>query len=255
MTIKIHPIPAFNDNYIWTLHDQQHAVVVDPGDATVTAQYIKKHQLNLIAILITHHHYDHVDGLVELQKQWNCPVYAPNDDRIPGQLTTVENGDQIIIKELNLKLNVLFTPGHTLTHICYHDNNKLFCGDTLFSLGCGRMFEGTAEQFHSSLKTLKHLNAKTKVYCTHEYTESNYQFAQTVIPSNNELTKFKAELDSKRQKGLPSIPSTMAIEQSINPFLNCENQCVISAVSQKFNHKPNSEAETFAMLRRWKDNF
>ena len=125
MTIKIHPIPAFSDNYIWTLHNQQHAVVVDPGDSEVVETYLSKYELHLVAILITHHHYDHVDGLVALQNEWNCPVYAPKDDRIPGKLTHVDAGDKVHIDVLGNTLNVLFTPGHTLTHICYHDDDKL----------------------------------------------------------------------------------------------------------------------------------
>ncbi|WP_154223642.1 hydroxyacylglutathione hydrolase [Marinicella rhabdoformis] len=255
MKIKIHPIPAFSDNYIWTLQNQSHAVVVDPGDATAVTSYLNNHNLNLAAILITHHHYDHVDGLVELQTQWDCPVFAPKDERIPGNLTVVSDKASVKIEQLKLKFKVLFTPGHTLTHICYLNKDMLFCGDTLFSLGCGRMFEGTAEQFSSSLNQLKQLNDDTKVYCTHEYTESNWRFAQEVNPKNQKLNTFKTLLDEKRKQGLPSLPSTMAVEKSLNPFLNCSDPTIVSAVSGHFNQQPNTASETFALLRHWKDNF
>ncbi len=255
MTIKIHPIKAFSDNYIWILHNEQHAVVVDPGDDSPVESYLSQHKLTLTDILITHHHYDHVDGLVALQNKWQCTVYAPEDVRIPGQCTPVGAGDKVTIESLKLIFNVLFTPGHTLTHICYHDEGKLFCGDTLFSLGCGRMFEGTAEQFNSSLNQLKQLNDETKVYCTHEYTSSNWEFAFATMPNKQALNEFKNALDLKRKKGQPSLPSTLSTEKFMNPFLNCDLFEVVQNLENKFDVKIISDSQAFGLLRQWKDSF
>lgn len=255
MTIKIHPIKAFNDNYIWTLHDDHYAVVVDPGDPHVVLEYLSQHQLSLVGILITHHHYDHVDGLVALQEQWDCPVYAPNDERIPGRITTVKQGDVIRFDALSLCFNALFTPGHTLTHICYHDDDNLFCGDTLFSLGCGRMFEGTAAQFYNALSLLKNLPDAIHVYCTHEYTESNWQFANHVRPNDSQLQAFKKSLDAKRSQQLPSLPSTLATEKALNPFLHCDQADLQKILAQKFNQTIESPEQAFGLLRHWKDHF
>lgn len=255
MTIKIHPIKAFSDNYIWTLHNDKLAVVVDPGDPLVVEEYLSQHQLSLLGILITHHHYDHVDGLVALQEQWDCPVYAPRDERIPGRLITVKQGDVVYFDALSLHFNVLFTPGHTVSHICYHDDNKLFCGDTLFSLGCGRMFEGTATQFHKALSLLKTLPDTTHVYCTHEYTDSNWHFANHVLPNNPQLQAFKESLDRKRAQHLPSLPSNMAIEKALNPFLNCDQAELQQTLASKFNQTIDSAHQAFGLLRLWKDQY
>ena len=166
MTLCIHPIPAFQDNYIWTIHNETNAIVVDPGESAPVENYLAKHQLKLQAILITHHHHDHINGVESLLQQWNCDVYGPADSRIQCKYIRVKEQDLVAIDALKLNFKVIETPGHTLTHICYFNDKWLFSGDTLFSIGCGRMFEGTAEMYVESLQKLKQLDAETALYCT-----------------------------------------------------------------------------------------
>ncbi len=255
MSIQITPIPAFNDNYIWLLHNEKHAVAVDPGDAEPVNKFLADNNLQLIQILITHHHWDHVNGLEELQTMWSCEVFSPRDERVPGNLTHVDEGDLVYLPELDIKLSVLSTPGHTSTHICYYNDQWLFCGDTLFSMGCGRMFEGTPEQFNTSLEKLKKLSPDTQVYCTHEYTLSNIDFALSIEPNNKEMVVLKAEIRNKRQNNQPSLPTTMKRETQLNPFLRTEDASFRQLLSDIRKVNINDKVTCFAMLRRLKDHF
>ncbi len=255
MTVKIIPIPAFDDNYIWLLHNGKQAWVVDPGDATPVQRHLDRHGLTLCGILITHHHWDHVNGLEQLQKQYACPTYAPSDDRIPGQLIRVKEGDVVNIPTLDLQFKVLETPGHTLSHVCYHNDAWLFCGDTLFSMGCGRMFEGTAEMYVSSLHKLKQLAPETLVYCTHEYTTTNVTFAQTVDPHNLQLKKYANQVLASRQQNLPTLPTVLCRETQLNPFLRTHEPTIQDAVERHFQQTAADEVSCFAGLRQWKDQF
>ncbi|MFC3195574.1 hydroxyacylglutathione hydrolase [Marinicella sediminis] len=255
MSLTIHPIPAFNDNYIWIVHDGSHAVVIDPGDAQPVKQYLQDHQLDLTTILITHHHYDHVDGVSELCGLQSCDVFAPQDQRMPFAYQAVSEGDDVCISAPKLELKVVETPGHTLTHICYYDQLRLFCGDTLFSAGCGRMFEGTAEQFVSSLNKLKNLPPSLLVFCTHEYTLSNLLFAQHAEPDNTDIRAHQNTVNDWRSEDKPSLPSTLALELKINPFLRTHLPDVQKNVSHHWQTVCDDETRCFALLRKWKDSF
>lgn len=245
------PISAFNDNYIWLLHNGKQAVVVDPGDAAVVEQQLIKRQLSLTTILITHHHHDHIGGVVELQKKWRCVVYAPDDKRIDGNLTTVSEGQTVQLNQPNCELKVIDLPGHTSSHIGFYNHQWLFCGDALFSLGCGRMFEGDAEQFYGSLQKIKQLNPKTLIFAGHEYTESNLDFALHLEPNNQALLKFRKQLKQIRTENRPSLPSTLAFELSNNPFLRCDEPTMQQAISKT----KQQDVKTFAMMRQLKDSF
>ncbi len=255
MRTKITPIPAYNDNYIWLLHNGTHAVVVDPGLAEPVEKYLTANQLQLTDILITHHHWDHVTGIEALQTKWSCNVYAPDDNRIPGQLTLVDENDVVDLVELNMKLNIIKTPGHTLTHICYFDDQCLFCGDTLFSIGCGRMFEGTPEQYVASLNKLQQLASATQIYCTHEYTLSNLEFALSIEPHNEDLLALKASTLKKRQANQASLPTTMKREMNLNPFLRTNDTQLQNTLTELTGANINDNVTCFATLRQLKDNF
>jgi hydroxyacylglutathione hydrolase len=255
MKLKITPIAAFQDNYIWVIHNDEHAVVVDPGTAAPVNDFLAAEQLNLSQILITHHHWDHVNGLEALQAEWKCPVYAPLDSRIPGDLTIVQEQQLVKLPELGLTFHVIETPGHTLSHICYFNQDWLFCGDTLFSVGCGRMFEGTAEQYVKSLNKIKALPPETAVYCTHEYTLSNLEFALSIEPNNQELKAKKQHVQLLRQQHLPSLPVKLSQEMSMNPFLKANQLEMQTLTQQRFSCEINDEVTCFAMLRKGKDKF
>ncbi len=255
MTIKIIPIPAYNDNYIWLLHDHKNAAVIDPGLAEPVEQYLTVNNLTLSQILITHHHWDHVNGIEALQAHWQCPVYAPADNRIPGDLTVVDATRQVHLEQFDLNLEVLATPGHTLTHICYYNEQWLFCGDTLFSMGCGRMFEGTAEQFVASLHKLKALHPDTLVYCTHEYTLSNIDFALSIDPNNTAIKSLQKSVQELRQKGIPSLPVKLQQELDLNPFLRTHQPSFQDLVAKQFNCNIEDQISCFAKLRQAKDQF
>ena len=224
--LKISPIPAFDDNYIWLLHNKSHAVVIDPGDALAVIDFLQKHRLKLSAILITHHHSDHVGGVHQLLKlnlleHNDVPVYASQYESFTFKHTAVAENAEVNLPEINLNLRVMWLPGHTLGHIAFYNDDYLFCGDTLFSAGCGRLFEGTPAQMLHSLNRLKQLDAATEVFCTHEYTAKNIAFALTLEPNNLALLNRKLEVQQLRQQQLPTLPSTIGLELSINPFLRC----------------------------------
>ena len=255
--LDIVPIPAFKDNYIWALHNRQHAVVVDPGDAAPVLAYLAEHQLKLAAILCTHHHSDHVGGICELVQVYNVPVYGPQHEDIPCISHAVGDGDVVEMPELGSRLEVLEIPGHTRGHIAYLGAAGLFCGDTLFGCGCGRLFEGTAAQLFHSLQRLANLPGATNVYCAHEYTEANIRFALACEPGNAQLRQRQQDCRALRAAGRSTLPSTIALEKATNPFLRCTVPEVIRSVEQQAGLKlpPEGEVAVFAALREWKNIF
>lgn len=273
--LRVTPLPAFQDNYIWAIHapiknslGQTPVIVVDPGDANVVTKAITQKNWSLAAILITHHHHDHVGGLIELKEKYKVPVYGPMNESIEGIDFALVEGDVIEIDDTNLSFSVLDVPGHTLDHIAYlnesdQDNansaRSLFCGDTLFSAGCGRMFEGTPEQFSSSLNKFAKLPTDTIIYCTHEYTSSNLRFAAHVDPSNLDIQQYQAYVKEQRIKDKPTVPTTLDLELKINPFLNCSKPLIqkrIADLSELPHAKLlNNSVQTFAQMRSLKDNF
>ena len=254
--IEIFAIPAFTDNYIWALRKDKQLVVVDPGDPNAVQDILLKENLDLIAILITHWHPDHTGGLLELSKEKAIPVYGPKGGHIEGITNELGENDQITI--LGTNFNVFETPGHTLDHISYFSdqaNPILFCGDTLFSGGCGRLFEGTPTQMYNSLSKFSSLPEETKVFCTHEYTLSNLNFAVEVEPTNKELLKYYEEVSNKRNNNEITLPSNIKLEKNINPFLR-SSESSIKKSAEKYSSKSNLDnIETLSVIRSWKDNF
>jgi hydroxyacylglutathione hydrolase len=250
-------LPAFSDNYIWMLHDGRHAAVVDPGDAAPVFAALHERGLQLVAILVTHHHPDHVGGVDELRDRTHAIVHAPAGERIPEPC--VRHADGEVIDVLGLRFQVLDVPGHTAGHIAYltldeGDAPLLFCGDTLFSAGCGRLFEGTPAQMHASLQRLAALPGATRVCCTHEYTLANLKFAAAVEPDNAAVAAHRRRCEQLRGDGLPTLPSTVAQERAINPFLRCTEPAVVeSAVAR--GAQDSSPVAVFAALREWKNRY
>ncbi len=253
--LSIIPIPAFDDNYIWLLHNKRYAVVIDPGDARPVIETLKKLNLSLSAILITHHHWDHIDGVSALlaHQEASPPisVYAPQYESFNFKHTPLAEGDEISLPDIAQNFRVLWLPGHTLGHIAYVNDEYLFCGDTLFGAGCGRLFEGTPNQLLSSLNRLKSLNGDTKIFCTHEYTAKNIDFALTLEPDNANLIQRKMDVQTLRVQKLPSLPSTIKLERETNPFLRC-GQATIIKNSQSKN---NDELSVFTMLRTLRNHY
>ncbi|HUW50703.1 MAG TPA: hydroxyacylglutathione hydrolase [Sulfuricella sp.] len=250
--MKIIPVPAFEDNYIWLICEGRHAAAVDPGDAEPVLDYIGHHGLRLVAILNTHHHGDHTGGNEDLLKHAAVPVYGPRHENIPGLTHPVGTGDTVQLPELSTDFSVLDVPGHTSGHIAYYGANSLFCGDTLFACGCGKLFEGTPAQMAASLQKLAALPDETKVYCAHEYTLTNIAFAKTVEPANVALLQREVRDHQAREQGRPTLPSTIALEKATNPFLRCDLPAVIEAASRYAGHALNDPVSVFAALRKWK---
>tara|TARA_Y100001936_G_C16076739_1_gene674544 strand:+ start:1631 stop:2395 length:765 start_codon:yes stop_codon:yes gene_type:complete len=248
------PVSAFSDNYIWIIHDQHHAVVVDPGESKQVFKFLEQKKLKPIAILITHHHADHVGGNKELLQQFSVPVYGPANESISTVTHHLKEGDSIYLSELSIRFSILDVPGHTSGHIAYYGANLLFCGDTLFSCGCGRLFEGTAQQMYISLNKLIRLPNRTKVYCSHEYTLSNINFARLIEPGNQVLKEL--EVSAKRQRALdrPTLPSTIEIEKSCNPFLRCNQEEIIHNSSKYIGQPLLDPISVFSVVREWKNN-
>ncbi len=262
--INIQAINAFNDNYIWAITNKEMVTLVDPGDADVCIKFIEAENLILNAILITHHHADHTGGIEALveycqQKQWSLSVYGPANENIPRCDVQLKENDTVTLSVFDISFNIIDLPGHTAGHIAYFADNDttpiLFCGDTLFSAGCGRIFEGTPIQMFTSLSKLMNLPEQTHVYCTHEYTQANIAFALTVDPTNEALINYDVKVNELRANGHATIPSTIKQEKQINPFLRCHEQNIqISA--QKFSPDTTiSTLDTFTTIRRWKDQF
>jgi hydroxyacylglutathione hydrolase len=255
-SMQIHPIPAFSDNYLWCLYDAGAAWVVDPGDAAPVLDFLDTHGLRLEGILITHHHPDHIGGVGELIRRCSPGfIYGPDNSRIPGRTHRVGDGDRLEL--LGRTFEVLAVPGHTLDHLAYFSDDAqqplLFCGDTLFAGGCGRLFEGTPAQMYASLQRLAALPPQTAVYCAHEYTQSNLRFAAAVEPANRQLAARQAEVAEARRRGQPTVPSRLADELATNPFLRVESDGVATAVDRR--EPTGNIIDRFAALRRWKDQF
>lgn len=253
--MRLTALPAFEDNYIWALVDDEgNAVVVDPGDA---APVLATSDLGLwpAGVLLTHHHPDHCGGVAALLERWpTLPVYAPDDARIPHATERVGDGSRFRLN--NWDFTVLAVPGHTLSHIAFHGaEGHLFCGDTLFSLGCGRLFEGTPAQMLESLERLAALPGASAVCCGHEYTLANAAFARAVDPANDALRRRTEEAQAMRNAGRPTLPSSLAMELATNPFLRVDTPAVRTAVANRLGREPADRVETFAGLRRWKDGF
>jgi hydroxyacylglutathione hydrolase len=261
--LTITPLPAFTDNYLWLLQRGRHAAVVDPGDAAPVERALRERNLALAAILVTHHHPDHIGGLPRLAGAFPAPVYGPAAEAIAGVTQPVAEGDRVVLPELGAAFTVWEVPGHTRGHVAYvadaaavaPDPGFVLCGDTLFSAGCGRLFEGTARQLHGSLARLASLPPDTRVYCTHEYTLANLAFAAAVEPGSEVVAGEIARVRELRAHGAPSLPSTIARERRINPFLRAADPAVAAAASRHAGRPLQGELEVFTELRRWKDGF
>ncbi|HEY8085377.1 MAG TPA: hydroxyacylglutathione hydrolase [Methylophilaceae bacterium] len=247
--MTIVPIPAFRDNYIWMLVHGRNAAVVDPGDAAPVLTYLQQHGLTLRAILATHFHNDHIGGIAPLLEHSDAQVYAPQNQVFDFAYTPVKDHDEIVLSTLETTLRVLDVPGHTAIHVAYYGGNSLFCGDTLFGCGCGRIFDGSCEQLHHSLQKMAQLPGETQVYCGHEYTVDNIRFALSVDPHNNELIQRQTDSQALVAQGLPTLPSTMALEKATNPFLRCHTPALRSTTGM------NQDAVVFCTLREIKNHF
>lgn len=257
MTVSITPVPTLKDNYVWVLINEENrsAVIVDPGEAKPVAAFLKQHKLRLESILITHHHWDHTNGISELKFTANCPVIAPVKEKVSNVTYPVYENDKVQIDNFPITFQVIDIPGHTLGHVAYFGNGKLFCGDTLFAAGCGRIFEGTAEQMYTSLKKLAALPPHTKIYCGHEYTLNNLNFANSVEPQNKKIAERIARVTEIRQKNLPSLPSLLTEELDTNPFFRCDSPEIIKNVETYAGKSLSNPVEVFSWLRKMKDNF
>jgi len=253
--LEIVPLPAFQDNYIWTLRSGTQAAVVDPGEARPVQDYLAQEGLSLVAILATHHHPDHVGGIAELVGRNKVPVFGPKGEPIPALTHPVGQGDSAVIPGLDASFSVLDIPGHTRAHVAYYGLGSLFCGDTLFACGCGRVFEGTAAQMLDSLSKLAALPAQTKVYCGHEYTLANIRFARAVDPGNAELAAREERAQRLRDAGRPTLPSTLGEERATNPFLRCAVPAVVESANKYLGARIADPVRVFAAIRDWKNKF
>jgi hydroxyacylglutathione hydrolase len=252
-------VPAFKDNYLWLIHDGVHAAAVDPGDAGPILQALAENKLALTAILLTHHHADHIGGVARLLEHYAVPVFGPRNEAIDAVTKTLAEGDSVDVPGLDLALGVLDVPGHTRGHIAYVKRTGvhwLFCGDTLFAGGCGRLFEGTPEQMVASLGKLAALPEDTLVYCAHEYTLSNLRFAEAVEPGNEALRLRIADESAKRTAGLPTVPSNIGLERATNPFLRYRERGIVETLVSAGKLQAGAQpVQAFAALREWKNVF
>jgi hydroxyacylglutathione hydrolase len=253
--LRIHTVPAFQDNYFWLFHaeGERDAWIVDPGDAEPVERALAEHDLRLAGIVVTHHHFDHTGGVSQLAAAHGASVTGPDSEKIDGVSDVVREGDAVTFA--GVRFEVLEVPGHTLDHIAYHapEAGVLFCGDTLFAGGCGRLFEGTPAQMHGSLSKLAALPPETRVYCAHEYTLANLAFAERVEPESRELAERIAEARALRDAGRPTVPSTIALEHATNPFLRVAEPSVVEAAREHAGAPLEGPESVLAEVRRWKD--
>lgn len=256
-SLQVSAIPAFADNYLWLVHDGRHAVVVDPGDAAPVEAALSSGQLTLAAILLTHHHRDHAGGVADLLRGRDIPVYGPAKENIAGITHRVSEGDTLRLAAPSIELSVLDVPGHTAGHVAYvdHEHGWLFCGDTLFAGGCGRLFEGTAEQMTQSLAKLAALPDETKIYCAHEYTVSNLRFAVAAEPDNAAVAERLKQSQAARERGERTVPSTLADEKLTNPFLRYREPGIVQTLRSQAQLRSDDPVAAFAALREWKNVF
>ncbi|MCG8067794.1 MAG: hydroxyacylglutathione hydrolase [Candidatus Thiodiazotropha taylori] len=254
--LQITPIKAFDDNYIWAIRNPgaATAVAVDPGDETPLLDWLQENSLTLSAVLITHHHYDHVGGVPELREAFpDLKVFGPARESIKGVTEPLHEGDRPLIPGLDADFQVLEVPGHTAGHIAYMGEQALFCGDTLFAAGCGRVFDGSMTQLANSLRRIADLPAETKIYCAHEYTLDNLGFARWVEPQSEAVAQRTETEQAKRQSGEPTLPSTLQVELATNPFLRTQVPSVVAAAEKVAGKTLTDHAEIFKVIRQWKD--
>ena len=254
--LQVTPIPVLSDNYTWLLRNPQSqtAVVVDPGEAAPVVRALEGFQLHLSAILVTHHHGDHVGGIDGLMDN-GVPVYGPAGSHIPHLSHPLRAGEHFTPAGLGVEFEVLAVPGHTLDHIAYYGDGILFAGDALFAGGCGRMFEGNPRQMQAYLAELRALPPETRLYCGHEYTQANLEFAAAVEPENQSVHDRLAQVREQRGRGAVTLPSTLGEERATNPFLRWDSDAIARRATERVGHPLNSPAEVFAVLRDWKDQF
>jgi hydroxyacylglutathione hydrolase len=256
--LDVRPVRAFSDNYIWLIESPRvpgRVVAVDPGDAAPVRAELRRSGASLAAILLTHHHPDHIGGVEGLLEQGPVPVIGPEDARIALRNRTARDGERCDLPDLGLAFEILAVPGHTLSHIAFWGHGALFCGDTLFSAGCGRMFEGTPTQMNASLNRLRALPPETRMFCGHEYTAANLRFALTVDPGNRTAQDYRDAVERTRAAGAPTLPSPLSLEMSINPFLRCDIAAIRASAEAHAGRPLPAAAEVFAELRSWKDTF
>jgi len=253
--LEVVPLRAFKDNYVWTLRKGRFAAVVDPGEARPVLEYLAAEDVQLTAILATHHHQDHVGGIAELLQTRKVPVYGPRGEPIATLTRTVGGGDRVSLEPLGVSFDVLDIPGHTRAHVAYYGANMLFCGDTLFACGCGKAFEGTPQQLYASLEKLMALPDETLVYCGHEYTLANFGFAKAVEPDNAALVEREGSDARLRRDNRPTLPSTIGRERATNPFVRVTRPAVIASANKYLGKRLTDPASVFAALRQWKNEF
>jgi hydroxyacylglutathione hydrolase len=256
--LDVSPVRAFSDNYLWLIRtpdDRGGALVVDPGDARPVEAALEQNRLALRGILVTHHHPDHVGGVQALAARHGAIVFGPARERLPCEVRPLDDGDVVSLADLGLEFRVMAVPGHTLGHVAYYGHGALFCGDTLFSAGCGRLFEGTPRQMLASLDRIAELPDATRIYCAHEYTLGNLRFAATVEPGNADILETLEAVRELRSRDAITLPTTLGVERRINPFLRCRLPGVRAAAESRAGSALAEPAEVFAVIRSWKDEF